>query len=321
MTVSTSAGEAAAVQHPATVPQRLTHIRNANVRRPPARGTTARQNDPPVSSDPPSETQDVRPIESRDVRILGLVEMILKDHRRLERAIRDPRLQPLLVSRFLTIALCSFALFGVALAVLLDAAGVWPQLTSLDRVFEATSQGRQLPFLSLATDSIGAGRWVDGSAWQMVFAYCVGLIAATGVCLPSLYFYGLLAGVRMSLIDVVLHSLKSKATAAIGLIGILPLYAAVGMGVVIVFGAAGERGVYPILNAAIWLGLILPFVGGLFGSCSMYRGFLGLVDTMPPERQRLRATFLRRLALSWMAVYTAVSPIMIFTLWEYFGRT
>ena len=38
-----------------------------------------------------------------------------------------------------------------------------------------------------------------------------GLIAASGICLPSLYFYALLAGVRMTMVDVVLHTLKSKA--------------------------------------------------------------------------------------------------------------
>ncbi len=148
----------------------------------------------------------------------------------------------------------------------------------------------------------------------------MGLIAATGICLPSLYFYGLLAGVKMSMRDVVIHSLRAKATAAIALIGILPMYAAVVMGVVILAGPADEGGLYPILSAALWLGLILPFIGGLFGTWTLHNGFVGLCDTMSPERRENRACFLRRLTLSWSAVYTAVSPVMIFTLWEYLER-
>lgn len=126
----------------------------------------------------------------------------------------------------------------------------------------------------------------------------------------------------MSMVDVVLHSLKSKATGAVGLIGILPMYAAVGMGVIILVGSVTQVSSEPagFLTMALWLGLILPFIGGLFGTWSMYRGFRGLADTLPADRRESRACFLDRLAISWVAVYTAVSPLMIFTLWEYFGR-
>ena len=64
-------------------------------------------------------------------------------------------------------------------------------------------------------------------------AYAFGLVAASGVCLPSLYFYCLLAGVRMTMLEVVVHAVKSKAMAAVALVGILPIYVAVAMGVVI----------------------------------------------------------------------------------------
>jgi hypothetical protein len=33
-----------------------------------------------------------------------------------------------------------------------------------------------------------------------------------------------------------------------------------------------------------------------------------------------RQCFLRRLTLSWAAVYTAVVPVMIYRLWEHFAR-
>src|SRR5436189_250626 len=68
--------------------------------------------------------------------------------------------------------------------------------------------------------------WTSGGGWRMIVAYSFGLIAATGVCLPSLYFYGLLSGIRLSMLDVVTHAMKAKATTAVALLGILPLYIA-----------------------------------------------------------------------------------------------
>ncbi len=61
-------------------------------------------------------------------------------------------------------------------------------------------------------------------------AYSLGLVAATGICLPSFYFYGLLAGVKMTFLQVVTHCLKGQAATAIMLIGILPIYVAVAPG-------------------------------------------------------------------------------------------
>jgi hypothetical protein len=66
----------------------------------------------------------------------------------------------------------------------------------------------------------------------------------------------------------------------------------------------------------LYLGLVLPFVAGLEGVRSIYRGVMGMAETMPPERRCRRECFLRRLTLSWAAVYTAVSPVMIYRVWE-----
>jgi hypothetical protein len=264
------------------------------------------------------------PLAPEDVTTLGLVELILKDRSRLDQAIRDPKLQRLLVQKFLTIALLSFLLFGICLAIMLNSSGVWPKLTAMKTVFEAAEAEEEISFLEFVSDPAGAGRWLDGSALKLILAYSLGLIAATGVCLPSLYFYGLLAGVRMRMTDVVLHTLKAQATGAVGLIGILPMYTAVGMGVIIVARAGGSVATFEpgqLLTMALWLGLILPFIGGLFGTWSMHRGFTGLADTIAVEHRAKRECFLNRLSLSWIAVYTAVTPLMIFTLWEFFSRT
>jgi hypothetical protein len=87
------------------------------------------------------------------------------------------------------------------------------------------------------------------------------------------------------------------------------------MGVVI-FGA-GERH----LHATMLLGLVLPFIAGFWGTVSLYQGFSQVCETMPSDRVARRECFLRRLVLSWSACYSAVMPVMIFSLWEVFSRT
>lgn len=246
----------------------------------------------------------------RAPRVPALLELILKDTARLHALIREAVRPAELLPRFLAVALAGFVFYGVAMALVLNAAGVWPHLTP---VIERLAAGSG-PLIAFVPDATGLRRWFDGSALALTAAYALGLVAATGICLPSLYFYGLLSGVRMSMIDVTLHALKGEATAAVALVGILPIYAAAAMGLV-VFHAPP-----PLLHAALWGGLILPFVAGLWGTRSLYVGFGGLCDTLPPDRRDRRACFLRRLVLSWSAIYTAVTPVMIYTLWQALSR-
>jgi hypothetical protein len=151
-----------------------------------------------------------------------------------------------------------------------------------------------------------------GPAFSLWASYTLGLIAASGICLPSFYFFGLLSGVRASALQVTGHIMKGKASTALMLLGILPIYVAVVLGM-IVFAAPVEN-----LRFALYLGLALPFVAGLWGVWSIYRGFLTLADTLPAARCERRTCFLRRLTVAWAATYTAVTPVMIWTLWNWF---
>jgi hypothetical protein len=135
------------------------------------------------------------------------------------------------------------------------------------------------------------------------------------VALPSLYFYCLLAGIRMSMLEVVVHAVKAKSIAAVALVGILPIYVAAAMGVVIF-----DVGPY-WLNFTIFLGLVLPLIAGFWGTASLYQGFSQLCDTMPADRAANRQCFLRRLVLSWSACYSAIMPVMIYSLWQVLSRT
>jgi hypothetical protein len=272
------------------------------------------------TSDDPSTTAEyieLTPIEEifdeRDTGLCGLIELILKNRPRLHRLIRTRRFQSPLVGRLLAISLASFVVFGLVMSLVLTVAGQWPALTSVSQWLEQPSQS----LAELSPIEPGAGRaapWTSGNAFKLSAAYALGLVAATGICLPSLYFYCLLAGVRLTMVDVVLHAVKAKSEAAMALMGILPIYVAVAMGVVI-FGGREN-----LLATILLLGLILPFIAGLWGTASLYDGFTELCTTMPPAFAARRECFLRRLVLSWSGIYLAVMPVMIYTLWEVASR-
>src|SRR5262249_52952889 len=226
--------------------------------------------------------------------MLGLVELLLKNPARADTLNREERGQAVLIPRFLSIALASYVLFSVAMIVILSAT-------------PAEAQPHRLV-------PIPGVHWSDRSALGLLVAYNFGLVAATCICLPSFYFFALLAGVRMSMLQIVGQVVRCKASSAIVLVGILPIYVAIVLGMV-VFHAAPN-----VLELVLYLGLALPFIAGLEGVRSIYRGVMGMAETLPPERRCRRECFLRRLTLSWAAVYTAVSPVLIYRLWEFLAE-
>lgn len=224
---------------------------------------------------------------------MGLVELLLKDPRRVDALNRDEARQPHLIPRFLGIALSSYVLFVAAMIVIFSTA-------------PAEALPRWIPPLA---------SWTTASAFGLLLAFTLGLVAAAGVCLPSCYFYGLLAGVKMSWLQVSSQIMESMAAAALLLIGVLPIYVAGVLGM-IVFDAPPQT-----LTFWLCLGLVLPFLAGLRGTWFIYRGVMGLADTLPPERRCRRQCFLRRLTLAWAACYAAVAPVMVYRLWEFFAAT
>jgi hypothetical protein len=217
---------------------------------------------------------------------LGVVEMMLKAPARLQEWMRDATRQPELMARFLAIALTGFTIFGVAQTLVLNASGDWPSW-------------------------IPSARWTGRSAANLALAYDVGLVAAAGICLPSFYFFGLLAGLRITMLEVAVHSVKCLATTAVFLVGILPIYVAVALGM-IVFDAAWES-----LQMTLAIGLALPFLAGLWGVWTLYEGFVALGGTLPEDRRWSRTRFLRRLTLAWSVCYSLVTPVMIASLWRH----
>ena len=237
---------------------------------------------------------DGAPSEGTDRSTLGLVELILKSPNRADALSREENRQVVLIPRYLAIALASYLLFSIAMLIILNAASAdaYPH--------------RLLP--------VPRAGWTDASGLALIVAYNLGLVAATGICLPSFYFFGLLAGIRMSMLQIVGQVLRCKASSAIVLLGILPIYVAVVLGLA-VFEAPTNA-----LELCLYAGLVLPFVAGLAGVRALYNGVMGMAETLPPERRCRRACFLRRLTISWAACYTAVSPVLIYRLWEFLAN-
>jgi hypothetical protein len=227
-------------------------------------------------------------------RTLELVELLLKDPACVDRLNRQPEAQWGLFPRLLLIAEASYLLFALVLLVVLNAAppSAYPRLSWL---------------------TLPPTRWGDGTALGLPLAYMLGIVLAACVCLPSFYFYSLLAGAKLTWLQITSLLGKGLASNAIMLLGLLPAYVAVVLGL-IVFEAPADW-----LRWALLLGLLLPFASGVWGLRAIYLGVMDLASALPPPWHCQRRCFLRRLVLSWTAVYAVVVPVMVYRLWEYFA--
>jgi hypothetical protein len=230
-----------------------------------------------------------------DVSILGLIELLLKEPADVDRLNRSAANQRELFPRFLMVALSGYLVYSCIMVLMLNLApaDAYPSVVGL-----------QMP----------PARWNDPTAWSLPLAYTISVILAAGVCLPSFYFYSLLAGVRMTWLQIVSLLGKGMAVTSILLLGLLPVYLSGVIGMVI-FQAPN-----PAMQRMLTLGLLLPFFAGVWGLMAIYMGIMDLFDSQTSPDRCHRRCFLRRLTLSWAAVYTAVLPLMIYRLWEMFSR-
>src|SRR5207253_4388157 len=80
---------------------------------------------------------DVRPVDASEIQTFGLVELLLKNRRRLHRILRDPATHAVVLPRLLAIALMGFVLFGITMSLVLTVANRWPSLTPIATWLEA----------------------------------------------------------------------------------------------------------------------------------------------------------------------------------------
>jgi hypothetical protein len=229
-------------------------------------------------------------VATPEISTAGVVEMLLKDHARLNRLLRDEARQRELLPRMLAVAVAGFAVYGIVVTAIFNAL--------------RSQTGFWFPHLP-------AAYWSELSAANLALAYTLGLIAANGICLPSFYFYGLLAGIRTTMLGVAAHAIKGMAAGAVALVGFLPVYVAIALTSVVF--PAGVHWQLPTVAA----GLALPFLAGIVGAANLYEGFVGLADTMTGPGCRSRECFLRRLILAWCGCASFVTPVVIYTLWHF----
>src|SRR5262249_53760930 len=198
----------------------------------------------------------------------GLCARVLKSPATVDRLNRDPWRQRELFPRLLFIALTSYLVYASLMVLILNLApaAAYPQNELIE-----------LP----------RAAWTDGSAWALPLAYALGIVLAACVCLPSFYFYGLLAGGRLSWFAITSLIGKGMAANAILRLGLVPIYVGGALGAV-VFAAPTE-----ILKPVLALGLILPFIAGLWGMRAIYVGLMDVAAVLPAEWQCRRRCFLR----------------------------
>ena len=252
--------------------------------------------EPQDSPLPPSETSEPEAASWEiDASIVGLVEMLLKSEDGVDRINREPALQGELFPRFLLISQASTLAFSAMMILVIN---LVPKA--------ALVGGFGLP--------IPSADWRDLTALALPLSYNLATVLAACVCLPSFYFYCLLAGVPMTWLQIVSLVGKGMAASAIMLLGILPIYVAIVLGMT-VFDAPPSN-----LQWTLRIGLVLPFIAGLWGLRGIYRGIMDLNGRRAGSDCARRDCFLRRLTVSWAAVYTAVLPVMIYRLWELFAE-
>lgn len=225
------------------------------------------------------EILDALPVEGEDgparteaiETIWGLFEVLLKAPGRLDAFIRDPGLVGRLLTGFTVVVVIGFVAYGLAIGGMLLAL-----------------PAEAVPGLLKPQWS---GNWRSVAALGMT--YPAGLLLATALCVPSYWYFAHLGGARMTLAQTLAYSLKGKASTTVLLLGLLPIYAIVMLGLISV-GVPAE-----ILNVGAYVGLVLPFFVGLRGVYAVYTGFESMVTAMPAKERRARFALPGWLVLMW----------------------
>lgn len=208
-----------------------------------------------------------------------LAEMTLRRPQDVQDVVREGRDRPRTILNLLIIGLSGIALFSVVFTFILSRA---PSL---------------LPFMDPVTP-------MDP---RPLLTYVIGMAGTLGICLPSFYFYALLAGVRATMAQVAAISVHALARTGIVLMGLLPIYVGAILGLIVL----GITDVF-LYDVLLGIGVVLPFLAGLSTLPIVYRGFTDLLSTIPEARAERRAPMVRLLALAWAILYTVVAPV---TLW------
>jgi hypothetical protein len=78
-------------------------------------------------------------------------------------------------------------------------------------------------------------------------------------------------------------------------------------------------GVFTDVETTLRVGLVIPFAVGLFGVFAVERAFRSMLDVLPVTHAR-RGNFVRRMVLAWGALFTAIAPVALWRVGEWFGQ-
>lgn len=209
-----------------------------------------------------------------------MFDLVLRHPRHLDQLLRDEAQLPRAIQELVTLSFIGLAVHGLVVGISAQLAGT--------EVFFA----RGMPAL-----------------WMPV-AFVLAFLGALGICLPSFYFFTQLSGLDASFRLVTAQAIRGTAKTAVLLLGALPFYAAWLLGNVV--------GLFSNVEGTLTIGMVLPFLVGLWGVVEVDRGFRGMVDALPVTHVR-RGNFIRRMVLAWGALYTVIAPVALVRLCEWFG--
>ena len=197
-----------------------------------------------------------------------------------------------------------------------EAARLLPRLLGLSTIAIAAFACVQGAVLGLSAQDVPpeglVGAPLDVAIPSIFLAYELALTGAQVAGLPTFTFYGLMAGFQTHAWRIAVESARARATAAVVLIGLLPVYLTVALGLLLLHDAPSPAG-------EAWHGLVLvcggfclPFVAGLAAPASLLRVFRALAAASAQSRGGRRRPMPVLLAFAWSAVFTAMAPLGVF---------
>jgi hypothetical protein len=214
-----------------------------------------------------------------------MFDLVLRKPRLLDRVLWNEAALPKVIQELASLSVVGLAVYGLVV-------GVSAQLVR-DRLWPGSF------FLGGSP-----GVW-------MPLALVIAFLGAICICLPSFYFFAQLSGLDASFRLVTAQALRGVATTGVLLLGAAPFYAAWVLGNVV--------GIFTDVEATLRVGLVVPFAVGLFGVAAVDRAFRSMLDVLPVTHQR-RGNFVRRMVLAWGALFTAVAPVALYRVGDWFGR-
>ena len=217
------------------------------------------------------------PLEST----VPLIDLLLRHRKQADRQCADPDASARLLPRLTAMAIAGIAAYSLVQGLLLT--------------------GGTFPWWSALSDSHPA---IAIGAVFLSFEF--GLMGAQIAGLPTFYFHGLLSGLHPHAWRITVESMRARATASVVLLGLLPIYLALSLGLQLMSADAYE--------VVVSCGYALPFVAGLAAPLSLQRAFDAMGRQQAeenPNRTGRRAMPLL-LVLAWSALFTAMAPLGVF---------